>query len=154
MIIGIALAAVALADTSIAPTIEVNKADITCIDRNSCEYATLASEYPDYHTLLNEISVSKPLIGCVVRHESGGKNYNDDGTILRGKAGEFGVSQFMYGTFYSFAKKMNFYNADIENPTDQLIVTYWAFKNNLGHHWTTLKGCLPKDKTSLVDREI
>lgn len=143
VITGTILAMVAYADTSIAPTILEGKADITCIDSDSCEYAKLASDYPDYHKLLNEMSVRNPTLGCVVNAESQCNNYNDDGTIKRGKAGEFGIAQFMAPTFYGWSKQMKFETADVTSPTDELIIMYWAFKNHLENNWTTLKDCMP-----------
>ena len=144
VITGIVLATIALADTSMAPTTKENKADINCVIDNSCKYAKLASEYPEYKILLNEISVRNPVIGCVIQHESGGRHYKDDGTILRGDAGEFGVAQYMYDTFYWFAEKMGWDDANIENPTHQLIITYWAFNHHEEYNWTTYKGCIKK----------
>jgi hypothetical protein len=77
----------------------------------------------------------------VVDKESSGENYKPNGEIKRGNAGEYGVSQFMYGTFYKFAKQMNFVNADIMNPVHELIVMAWAFNNGYEGQWTTLVKC-------------
>ena len=137
------IATVATATTITAPTNTGYKADITidCFTENTCDYQMLIDKYPNYKILLNDLSVSNPILGCVVDKESKSEHYKPDGEIKRGSSGEYGVSQFMWGTFYNFAKQMNFVNADIMNPVHQLIVMSWAFNNGYEGHWTTLHNC-------------
>ena len=84
---------------------------------------------------------SFPTLWYGVDKESHGENYKSNGEIKRGNAGEYGVAQFMYGTFYGFAKEMKFQNADIMNPVHELIVMAWAFNNGYEGQWTTLVKC-------------
>lgn len=137
-------------DIAQSPTIPDSKADkLQMIEENSLIgtrtlhsiYYARASRYSDYKVLLNELSVKNPLLGCLTYQESHREHWNQGGTIKRGKAGEFGVAQFMWNTFYGFAKQMGFYDADILNPTHQLLVMEWALDNGLQKHWTTLKSC-------------
>ena len=52
-----------------------------------------------------------------------------------------GLMQYQTETWKMFTKAMDF-QGDIMNPYDQLIVTQWAWANNLQNHW----GCWKKIK--------
>ena len=67
--------------------------------------------------------------------ESGGQHYNLDGTIKRGKAGEYGIAQFKWNTFYWMSEQANF-NGSIYSAEDQVELLVWALENNLGFHWS------------------
>lgn len=143
-------ATIAFADSIYSPTITDFSADkLQMIEQNTLIgtrglqsiYYARASRYSDYKELLKELSVKNQLLGCIVYKESHGEHWNTDGTIKRGKAGEFGVAQFMWATFYGFAGKMGFYDANILDPTHQLLVMEWALNHGLEKHWTTYFKC-------------
>ena len=67
--------------------------------------------------------------------ESGGQHYNLDGTIKRGQAGEYGIAQFKWNTFYWMSEQANF-NGSIYSAADQIYLLKWGIANDLCHHWT------------------
>ena len=68
--------------------------------------------------------------------ESTWRHYNSDGTILRGKAGEYGVAQFMWTTFEQYKKEAGRPELSIYVAEDQLWLMEWMFENDLKSHWT------------------
>ena len=75
------------------------------------------------------------LIEKVIRCESSGNHYNKDGNVLRGKAGEYGICQFMPATWNMFNLQRGT-NLDIMIEADQLNMIVWAFENGHQNHWT------------------
>ncbi len=71
----------------------------------------------------------------VIQCESGGRQYNDEGELIRGKANEIGIAQFKQETWDMFNKERGT-NLDITSKEDQLDLIYWAFENGYQHHWT------------------
>ena len=92
-------------------------------------YASLAYEYP---------KTMRDTIMC----ESNWQHYNKNGTILRGKAGEYGICQFMLKTWNIYSKKSGL-NGSIYSAEDQLELMKWMWDNNLMNHWT----CYSKTKS-------
>ena len=75
---------------------------------------------------------------ATLRCESHFKMYNPDGSILRGKDGEWGIGQFMSGTwkwFSSLRQKEGLRMLDILNPYDQVELVSWAWQNDMQSHW-------------------
>lgn len=70
----------------------------------------------------------------VLMCESGGKQYNQNGTLVRGKYGEIGIAQFKIATWNLF-NKMRGTNLDIAKEEDQISMIMWAFQNGLKFHW-------------------
>ncbi|MHA1400061.1 MAG: hypothetical protein ACTSQE_06915 [Candidatus Heimdallarchaeaceae archaeon] len=75
------------------------------------------------------------LIERVIRCESSGNHLDKNGNILRGKAGEYGICQFMPSTWKMF-NLIRETNLDIMIEDDQLDMMVWAFKNGYANHWT------------------
>ena len=64
------------------------------------------------------------------------------GAVLRGDAGEWGIGQYMKGTwkwFTELRQKEHLKTLDILNPYDQLTMTEWAFENGFQSHWSCYK---------------
>jgi len=70
----------------------------------------------------------------VIQCESQFKNEN-----VWGKAGEYGILQFMQGTFNAFEKDANLGNLEWKNWQDQILLGSWAFANGKASHWTCFK---------------
>ena len=75
------------------------------------------------------------LVSDILECESGVNHYNKDGTIKRGKAGEYGIAQFMPKT-WAWLNKIRGTNLDIYNEAHQLDLFVWAIKNGYQNHWT------------------
>lgn len=95
-----------------------------CVIRQSAFYCNYGSQEEKIERILNK------LIQC----ESGG-NANAIGD--NGLA--FGILQYHKETFDLFKKSADMEWLEYENPEHQIILTRWALKNNLGHHWTCYK---------------
>ncbi len=80
-------------------------------------------EYKIYGTLVSEI----------VECESGGKHE------IWGKAGEYGIAQFMEKTFYWLAEKSGLKNPDWKSKDQQLWLLNWAVENGHSEEWTCAK---------------
>jgi hypothetical protein len=76
-------------------------------------------------------SIIEDVIDC----ESGWQHTDKYGNIIRGDAGEYGLCQFMPGTWNHF-NKIRGTNLDIYSEQDQLDMINWAFKNGYQEHWT------------------
>lgn len=113
-------------ETALAQTLESAKVAGPA-QRDTIEWTiTLASfEYG-----LNPL-IMKKLAMC----ESNFRQYNSRGEVLRGRHGEYGIYQFMPGTWKWMTEKMGF-DGDIKNPHDQAKVTAWAVSNGYANHWT------------------
>ena len=81
------------------------------------------------------LGVMMEIINC----ESGGQHYDKDGDIKRGEAGEYGIAQYMPGSWEYF-NKLRGTNFDIYNERQQINMLEWCLNNNLGEHWT----CFPE----------
>ena len=71
--------------------------------------------------------------------ESQWKQFQKDGSVVRGKAGEYGIAQFMGGTWKNFntqRMKEGFTSLDIMKTEDQLTMITWAFSKGYESHWT------------------
>ncbi len=75
------------------------------------------------------------LVQDIIECESNGIHYNSNGTVKRGKAGEYGIAQFMPATWNLF-NKIRGTNLDITNEQDQLDMLFWALETNRGFNWT------------------
>lgn len=93
--------------------------------------------YFDYDLWLEIQKLSKTsqdILHCESRYN----HYNPDGSILRGKDGEWGMGQFMKKTFSWFNEirgREQLRMLDRLNPYDQVEMLDWAEKNNLLDHW-------------------
>lgn len=79
--------------------------------------------------------------------ESGFKHYNSDGSVMRGNDGEFGIGQFMKGTwgwFTDLRRKEKLPLLDILNPADQIKMVAWAWDNGFQEHWSCYKNIYPE----------
>ena len=79
----------------------------------------------------------------VLRKESNFKHYNSDSSVIRGKDGEWGMGQFMKGTWRWFSEMRQTKGLsmlDILSPYDQIEMLKWAWDNDLMNHWTTYAG--------------
>lgn len=88
--------------------------------------------------------ISDPTIRATLLCESGDKQYKDDGSILRGKAGEYGVGQFMKSTWDVWNKQRGT-TLDIMNEDDELDMIQWAFAHGLQNHWTCYRDLPSKE---------
>lgn len=96
--------------------------------------------------IVKEKSVQELLLGLspikrqVIYCESGGKQFKDNGEVLRGQAGEYGIGQFMPSTWEWFNeiryKKDSSQYLDILVARDQIDMLSWAFDNGYESHWT------------------
>lgn len=86
----------------------------------SLSFAPLADYYGE-----NDISLVQEVLRC----ESGFKQE------ARGNAGEIGIAQYMPKTWALF-NKIRGTNLDINNISDQLEMTFWAFNQGYESHWT------------------
>lgn len=89
---------------------------------------------------------SDPLILNVVAHlkdpalvetincESGFKQFKDDGTLLRGTAGEIGIAQFKPET-WKWMNTLRGTELDITNALAQLNMIEWAFSKGYQSNW-------------------
>lgn len=73
--------------------------------------------------------------------ESGGSMYNPGIlSVIRGKAGEWGIGQFMPDTWEDFQNRRREQGIpgllDKLNPIDQLEMVDWAWQNDLQSHWS------------------
>jgi len=71
-----------------------------------------------------------------IQCESGWRHYDRYGQILRGKAGEFGIAQFMWDTFELFKEQSGKRDLSIYSSDDQIELMEWAWENDLKSHWT------------------
>lgn len=88
--------------------------------------------------LLNEyMSMPEDQRGTI-RCESTWRHLNKDGTVLRGKAGEWGVCQFMWDTFELFKRQSKKTDLSIYSADDQIELMTWAFEqgDDYKKHWT------------------
>jgi hypothetical protein len=91
--------------------------------------------------LTEQISISskllaeKPIIGCLITHESEGDNSKT------GAAGEIGILQFLPITFKEYSQKYGL-ALDIHNPEDQIVLAYEMIKNGLIKKWSTYSACI------------
>ena len=83
------------------------------------------------------LSISEEQRGTI-RCESTWKHLNKDGTILRGKAGEYGICQFMWDTFELFKRQSKKTDLSIYSASDQIELMTWAFEQGEEYkrHWT------------------
>jgi len=86
--------------------------------------------YPDIYVL-------GTLIEQVIQCESGGRQYDSNGNLIIGKAGEIGICQFKQKTWDMFNKERGT-NLDIMSREDQLEMIVWAFNKGEEYkrHWT------------------
>lgn len=82
--------------------------------------------------------VEHPEVVAVMKCESGLRQWEDDGTLRRGKDGELGIAQFKQGT-WEWMNKLRGTDLDIENPLAQINMIDWAFGHGLQTHWTCYK---------------
>jgi len=83
-----------------------------------------------------------PVFAYVVQNESGGdpQAYNPKDTDGRPK---YGLLQFGWEEFYSWAPAAGIAQPDIWNPEHQTIVWNWAAKNGLLRQWGTFVKLFP-----------
>lgn len=146
-LIGVALPALAfspiemqksLLDFATAETEEsANATDLTPADTIEWTITLASFEYGLNPLILKKLAV------C----ESNFRQYDSRGEILRGKHGEYGIYQFLPGTWKWMTGKMGF-DGDIKNPHDQAKVTAWAVSNGYGNHWT----CARKGQVKILIR--
>lgn len=82
--------------------------------------------------------VDNPEIKPVIECESGTKQYEEDGSLRMGKAGEVGIAQFLPST-WDWMNGLRKTNLDIRNPLAQINMMDWAFTNGYASHWTCYK---------------
>ena len=99
-------------------------------------FQTLGSLMGD--NLLNEyMSMPEDQRGTI-RCESTWRHLNKDGTVLRGKAGEWGICQFKWDTFELFKRQSKKTDLSIYSADDQIELMTWAFEqgDDYKKHWT------------------
>ena len=74
------------------------------------------------------------LMKDVIQCESGW-THTINGNIIRGKAGEYGICQFMPSTWKMF-NLIRGTNLDIMDRDEQIDMMVWAFNNGYQNHWT------------------
>lgn len=91
---------------------------------------------PNVHYHLTPTSLGS-IIEQVIECESGW-THEINGEIIRGKAGEYGIAQFMEATWNDFNEERGT-DLDITNRAQQLNMVEWAFQNNKQQHWSCYK---------------
>ena len=66
----------------------------------------------------------------IIQCESGGNE------LAVGKAGEIGILQFKWNTFYEFAKRYELQNPNIYNTNQQIWLGNRMLNDGFGFHWT------------------
>ena len=77
----------------------------------------------------------------VLQKESGYQHYKTDGSVIKGKANEFGIAQIKRRTWNWFNELRDKQGLpklyDILDPFQQVKMIDWAWKNGLQKHWST-----------------
>lgn len=83
----------------------------------------------------------------VVKCESGGKQYEEDGKYVTGLAGEIGIGQFMPSTWAKWnleRQNAGLKQLNIGDREDQLEMMQWAWKMGYQEHWSCYKQLFPR----------
>lgn len=99
------------------------------ISLNQCFIRAPQTHYYPYTYTLGS------LVGQVIQCESGGRQHDNEGNLIRGKANEIGIAQFKQGTWDAFNKERGT-TLDITSKNDQLNMINWAFENGYQNHWS------------------
>jgi hypothetical protein len=75
------------------------------------------------------------IIQDIVSCESSGRQYDENGEIVKGKAGELGIAQFKPETWEYF-NNLRGTDLDIMSESDQLNMLRWGLETGRGNHWT------------------
>lgn len=67
--------------------------------------------------------------------ESSWRQFNKDGSLVKGQAGELGLGQFKQSTWDMFNKQRGT-DLDITKAKDQIDMVKWAWRNDYQEHWT------------------
>ena len=95
---------------------------------------TLIAGYRYYPSVYTVGAIMAKVVQC----ESGWNHYDKNGEVIRGKAGEYGIAQFMKSTWDWF-NELRGTNLNILNREHQLELMEWAFSEGLASHWTCYK---------------
>lgn len=68
--------------------------------------------------------------------ESNFTHYGADGKVIRGKAGEYGICQYMMDTWLWWEKEFNRPDLSLYDPYDQIEMMAIAFAHGKQSHWT------------------
>jgi len=91
--------------------------------------------YPQFTVLASLAHLYPKDMRDTLTCESNWRHYNQYGGILRGKAGEYGLCQFMPETWKIYSKKSGL-NGSILSAQDQLDLMEWMWERDLKEHWT------------------
>ena len=92
--------------------------------------------YPQFTVLASLAHLYPKDMRDTLACESTWRHYNSDGTILRGKDGEYGVAQFMWATFEQYKYEAERPELSIYKYEDQLWLMKWMWERDLKYHWT------------------
>lgn len=98
--------------------------------------------YFDYDLWL-EIDKLSPQLKAILKDESHFNHYLPDGSVIKGKANEFGLAQLQRRTWNWFNELRSKQELpklyDIFDPFEQIKMLEWAEQNNLLDHWSCVK---------------